>query len=70
MSSAAVRDVIYRHFEEDGTVDRIREGKARDAALKMLGKGYSPDEVADNVDMPVEWVENLLKHLKAVKNAK
>ena len=65
MSSAAVRDVMYRHFEKDGTVDRIaresQEKAKRDTAIKMIRKGYSPDEVADNVDMPLEWVESLIK---------
>ena len=61
MSSAAVRQIIFEHFEKDGTLDRIREDKAKDTALKMLRKGYAPDEVADNVEMPLEWVQSLIK---------
>ena len=65
MSSAAVRDVIYRHFEKDGTVDRIarenQEKKARETALEMLGDGFTPDKVARYVKMPLEWVQDLTK---------
>ena len=65
MSSAAVRQIIFEHFEKDGTMDKIlergQEKKASDAAIKMLRKGYTPDEVADNLDMPLEWVQSLIK---------
>ena len=69
MTNVAVRKIIFDHFEKDGTLDRFRkeerekgqEKKARETALKMLGKGYSPDEVADNVEMPIEWVQSLKK---------
>jgi len=69
MSSAAVRQIIFDHFEKDGTFDRLRgesqekgqEKARRETALKMLRKGYAPDEVADNVEMPIEWVQSLKK---------
>ena len=61
MSSAAVRDVIYKHFEEDGTLDKVREDKARDTALEMLRDGFAPDKIAHYVKMPIEWVQNLTK---------
>ena len=65
MSGETAQDIIYRHFEKNGTLDRIarenQEKKARETALKMLRKGYALDEVADNLDMPVEWVQSLTK---------
>lgn len=64
------RSIIYKHFEKDGTIDSIlkeglkegQEKNKRKNALKMLKKGYPHDEVADNVDMPIEWVQNLVVH--------
>ena len=69
MSSAAVRDVIYSHFEKDGTVDRImergeergEEKAKRNTALEMLRDGFTPDKVARYVQMPLEWVQSLAK---------
>ena len=65
MSSAAVRDVIYRHFERDGTVDKIarenQEKAKRDTALEMLNDGFAPDKIAHYVKMPLEWVQGLKK---------
>ena len=63
MSSAAVRDIIYKHFEKDGTLDRLRgewqEEKARDTALEMLRRGFKVEEIADIIKMPLEWVKDL-----------
>jgi cytidylate kinase len=28
-------------------------------ALKMIKKGYALEEVADNLEMPLEWVQEL-----------
>ena len=69
MFDIEVRDVMYKHSEKDGTVDRIRmegekEGKKegkKEAALKMIRKGFSPDEVSDILEMPVEWVQGLVQ---------
>ena len=61
MSSAAVRDVIYRHIEKDGIVDRIKEDGKRDVAFGMLKDGVSPDKVARYLQMPLEWVQSLKK---------
>ncbi|MCL1994893.1 MAG: hypothetical protein FWG63_01650, partial [Defluviitaleaceae bacterium] len=65
MSSAAVRQIIFEHFEKDGTVDRLRvegqEKKARETALEMLRRGFKIEEVADIVKMPLEWVQSLTK---------
>ncbi|MCL1996465.1 MAG: 3-isopropylmalate dehydrogenase [Defluviitaleaceae bacterium] len=61
MTSVAVRNIILKQFEKDGTLDSIREDKAKETALKMLRKGYAPAEVADNVEMPIEWVQSLKK---------
>ena len=61
MSSAAVRDVIYRHIERDGTADKIREDSKRETALEMLRDGFAPDKVAHYVKMPLEWVQSLKK---------
>ena len=61
MYSDAVRDVIFRHFEKDGTMDRIKEEKAKETALEMLKDGVSPDKVARYLKMPLEWVQNLTK---------
>ena len=63
MSSAAVRDVICKHLEKDGTLDRIRgegqEEKARNIALEMLRDGFTSDKIARYVQMPLEWVQTL-----------
>ena len=61
MSSAAVRQIIFEHFEKDGTLDRIREDKAKETALEMLKDGFPPDKVARYVQMPIEWVQGLTK---------
>ena len=61
MSSAAVRRIIYEHFEKDGTVDRIKEDKAKETALEMLGDGFTPEQVARYVKMSIEWVKGLMK---------
>ena len=67
MSSAAVRQIIFEHFEKDGTADRLRsegqekgiEKKARETALEMLGDGFAPEQVARYVKMSIEWVKGL-----------
>ena len=41
MSSAAVRQIIFEHFEKDGTLDCIREASKRETALNMLKDGLS-----------------------------
>ena len=43
---------------EIGRVDGIAE-KAHKTASKMLKKGYQPQEIADILEMPVSWVDNL-----------
>ena len=61
--SAEVEDIIYRHIEKNGTVDRIarenQEKAKRETALKMLQDGISPDKIAHYVQMPIEWVKAL-----------
>ena len=73
MLDTAVREIIFEHFEKDGTFDRLRnkereqgleqglEKKARETALEMLGDGFTHDKVAHYVKMPLEWVQNLTK---------
>ena len=61
VSSATVRDVIYRHFEKDGTMDRIRGEAKRETALEMLNRGFQAKEVAEIVKMPLDWVQCLKK---------
>ena len=73
MSEATVQDIMYAHLEKNGTLDRIRkegekigekkgklEGKL-EAALKMIKKGFGLNEVSDILEMPVEWVQGLIK---------
>ncbi|MCL1996149.1 MAG: hypothetical protein FWG63_08090 [Defluviitaleaceae bacterium] len=59
MTDVAVRNIILKQFEKDGTLDKIREDKARDAALEMLKDGVSPDKAARYLQMPLEWVQSL-----------
>ena len=61
MSSDAVRQIIYEHFEKDGTLDKIREDIKRETALEMLKDDFTPDKVARYVQMPLEWVQSLKK---------
>ena len=64
MSSAAVRDVLYKHFEQDGTLDRIlergEEKAKRNTAHEMIKDCFPPDKIARYVQKPLEWVENLI----------
>ena len=63
--SAVLRDMVYEHFEKDGTLDRIarenQEKKARDAAYEMIKRGFDPKDISDIIKMPIEWVQNLEK---------
>jgi len=73
MTSVAVRNIILKQFEKDGTLDRfINEGQEkwlekgqekakRETALEMLGDGFTPDKVARYVKMPLEWVQGLAR---------
>ena len=55
----AVKDAIYKHFEKNGTLNNDAEERVKDYAVKMLKKGYPPEEIADNLDMPIEWIQSL-----------
>ena len=49
---------------QEGEAKGVAKGKmekARNAALKMLQKGYQTLEIADILDMPVNLVESLAK---------
>ena len=63
MFDEAVVDVICKHFEKKGILNKFREegvkNATKDYAVKMLKKGYAPEEIADNLDMPVEWIQSL-----------
>ena len=56
-------DFILECFEENGTLARVRanveEKKARDTAIAMLEDGFSPEQIARYVKMPLEWVKSL-----------
>jgi len=69
MFDVAVSNIILKHFEENGMLDRFRneereqgqEKKAREIAHEMLKDGFTPDKIARYVQMPIEWVQNLTK---------
>ncbi|MCL1997758.1 MAG: hypothetical protein FWG65_03225, partial [Turicibacter sp.] len=61
MFDAAVSNIILKHFEENGMLDKIREDKAKETALEMLADGFTTDKVARYVKMPLEWVQSLTK---------
>jgi RNA recognition motif-containing protein len=37
----------------------VKTGKLQKIAINMLNKGYAVDEVADNLEMPIEWVQGV-----------
>jgi alkyl sulfatase BDS1-like metallo-beta-lactamase superfamily hydrolase len=37
----------------------LRNGMLDESALRMINKGYALDEVADNLGVPLEWVQKL-----------
>jgi len=69
MFDAAVRKIIFEHFEKDGTLDRLRgesqekgqEKAKRETAHEMLKDGFTHDKIARYVQMPLEWVQSLKK---------
>ena len=65
MFDAAVSNIILKHFEENGTLDRFamenQEKAKRETALEMLADGFTTDKVARYVKMPLEWVQSLAK---------
>jgi predicted transcriptional regulator len=49
---------IYHNFMVNSG---MLEKENRKSALKMINKGYALEEVADNLEMPLEWVQELAK---------
>ena len=52
----------------DGIVEGIEKEKEKaETALKMLRKGYKIEDIADIIEMPLLWIENLDATSKAAK---
>jgi NADH:ubiquinone oxidoreductase subunit E len=49
--SAEVREIFRKYMVDSGMVSGY--------AQKMISKGYALEEVADNLDMPLEWVQEV-----------
>ena len=56
---------LERFLEETGTLERIRvdseEKKARETAQEMIFDGFTPEQIARYVKMPLEWVQSLMR---------
>ena len=69
MVSARSREIINEAIEKNGLaevfiekgIERGEEKKARDAALEMIKRGFSLEDVSGIVNMPIDWVKSLLQ---------
>ena len=61
MMSPETYEIFDRISIKTGLKAKHKAEKAQEAALKMLQKGYQTHEIADILEMPVTWVENLVK---------
>ena len=71
--SDAVLDVVFKHLEKNGALEKVleengtlekvlargEEKKAREIALEMLRDGFAPEKISLYVKMPLEWVQGL-----------
>ena len=61
MISPQTREIINSVIREEGWDKIYMEQAKRETALRMLNRGFQLEDIADMLDMPINWVENLTK---------